>query len=320
MIRHRFVETNGIRMHIAEAGSGPLVLLCHGWPELWYSWRHQLTALAEAGYHAVAPDMRGYGESDAPAAIEDYTLLHTAGDVIGLIGALGRDQAVVIGHDWGAPVAWNAAMMRPDRVRAVMGLSVPYHPRGKLSLIDVLKARGLDRFYIMFFQEPGRAEADFDRDPRRAMRRVLYSISGDIPEGKLWNAMTTEAGSLVDAMWEPPEAKLPPWLTEEDLEIYASAYAKSGFRGGFNWYRCLHRNWQLMGAFAEAPIQVPAQFLVGSRDGTLKLPGAQAAIERFHGLARLARPDIVIEGAGHWVQQERPSEVNRAILDFLAGL
>ena len=172
-ITHRTVNANGIRIHVAEAGEGPLVLLCHGWPESWYSWRRQLEALAEAGFHAVAPDMRGYGQTDRPEAIEAYTLFHLVGDMVGLLDALGAAQAVVVGHDWGAPVAWHAALLRPDRFRGVVGLSVPFWPRGPVRPTSAMPQTEKSAFYQLYFQTPGVAEAEFERDPRATIRRLL---------------------------------------------------------------------------------------------------------------------------------------------------
>ncbi len=172
-IKHATVETNGIRMHVAEQGEGPLVILCHGFPESWYSWRHQLSALTQAGYRAVAPDMRGYGKTDRPEAIDKYTLLHLVGDMVGLVDALGERQAVIVGHDWGAPVAWHAALMRPDRFRGVAGLSVPFRPRSAVRPTTVMAQTDEEMFYQLYFQEPGVAEAEFERDVRDTMRRTL---------------------------------------------------------------------------------------------------------------------------------------------------
>src|SRR6266853_1063284 len=180
-VAHRMVEANGIHLHIAEQGEGPLVVLCHGFPESWYSWRHQLTALSAAGFHAVAPDMRGYGRSDRPEAIDQYTLLHLVGDMVGLLDALGAEQAVIAGHDLGAPVAWHAALLRPDRFRAVIGLSVPYRPRGAVAPTSVMPQTEDAVFYQLYFQTPGVAEAEFEHDIRRFIRSTLYSISGDMP-------------------------------------------------------------------------------------------------------------------------------------------
>src|SRR6516164_2429286 len=178
-VNHRVLETNGIRMHIAESGAGPLVVLCHGFPESWYSWRHQLNALAEAGFHAVAPDMRGYGQTEAPEEVEQYTLFHLVGDILGLLDALGAETAVIAGHDWGAPVAWHAALLRPDRFRGVIGLSGPYRPRGPVRPTNVMPQSADAVFYQLYFQTPGVAEAEFEQDVRQTIRGMLYSISGD---------------------------------------------------------------------------------------------------------------------------------------------
>jgi pimeloyl-ACP methyl ester carboxylesterase len=180
-IRHRTIETNGIRLHLADQGEGPLVLLCHGFPESWYSWRHQLKALAEAGYRAVAPDMRGYGQTGRPEPIEQYTLFHLVGDMVGVLDALGAEQAAIIGHDWGAPVAWHAALMRPDRFRAVIGLSAPFRPRGSAPPTTIMPKTDDAVFYQLYFQAPGVAEAELERDVPRTMRSMLYSASGDVP-------------------------------------------------------------------------------------------------------------------------------------------
>ena len=180
---HATVETNGIRMHIAEQGEGPLVVLCHGFPESWYSWRHQLPVLAQAGFHAVAPDMRGYGQTDRPEAIDQYTLFHLVGDMVGLLDALGAESAVIAGHDWGAPVAWHAALLRPDRFRAVIGLSVPFRPRTPVRPTTAMPQTDDALFYQLYFQKPGVAEAELERDVRATLRRLLYSGSGDVPRG-----------------------------------------------------------------------------------------------------------------------------------------
>jgi pimeloyl-ACP methyl ester carboxylesterase len=318
MTEHRMVETNGIRLHVAEMGKGPAVVFCHGWPETSYSWRHQLPALAQAGFRALAPDMRGYGRSDAPEPIEAYTLLHLVGDMVGLLEALEIDQAVIVGHDWGAPVAWNAALMRPDRFRAVVGMSVPYSPRGKVSLIDVLKKGGLTDFYMMYFQEPGVAEREFERDVTTALRRMLYSASGNLPEGTYWKAFRAPGGGLTDSMFD---TKMPlPWLSEQDLAEYAESFRRSGFRGGFNWYRNIHRNWELLAPFAHALIRQPSMFLAGERDGVLRMPAMKSAVDNIGQLMPAVRKCEIIPGAGHWVQQEAPEKVNALLIEFLRGL
>ena len=205
-VAHRTVEANGIKIHYAEAGQGPLVLLCHGFPESWYSWRHQLQALAEAGYHAVAPDMRGYGRTDKPEPIDQYTVFHLTGDVICLAQALSPKKAVIVGHDWGAPVAWHAALFRPDRFRGVVGLSVPFRPPGKVQPDQRDAATESSLFYQLYFQPPGVAEAELERDPRDTIRRSLFSGSGDAPRPS--ESMVPRSGGFLTATTEP--ARLPP--------------------------------------------------------------------------------------------------------------
>src|SRR6266446_2767452 len=232
-IGHRTIETNGIHMHLAEQGEGPLVVLCHGFPESWYSWRHQLPALAEAGFHAVAPDMRGYGQTGRPEAIDQYTLLHLVGDMVGLVDALGAEEAVIAGHDWGSPVAWHAALLRPDRFRGVICLSVPYRPRGPVRPTTVMPQSDEAIFYQLYFQTPGVAEAEFERDIRLTLRRLLYSASGDGPRGdaSLVNpdtvGMVPRRGGFLSRRMDPPS--LPPWLTEADVEFFAGEFTRTGF-------------------------------------------------------------------------------------------
>lgn len=314
-IRHRTVETNGIRLHVAEQGEGPLVLLCHGFPESWYSWRHQLRALADAGFHAVAPDMRGYGQSDRPAEIEQYTLLHLVGDMVGLVGALGPESAVIAGHDWGAPVAWHAALLRPDRFRAVIGLSVPYRPRGSVRPSTVMPQTDDAVFYQLYFQTPGVAEAELERDVRGSIRRLAFSGSGDGPGRNL--QMVSRAGGFLSQTTNPDS--LPPWLTEADIDFYAAEFSRAGFRGGLNWYRNIDRNWELLAPFAGARVTVPALYVVGDRDLVVSFPGMDQLIPNLSKFVPNLRQTVMLPGCGHWTQQERPREVNAAMLDFLKG-
>ena len=314
-IVHRTVEANGVRMHLAECGEGPAVLLCHGFPEGWYSWRHQLRALGAAGFRAIAPDMRGYGRTEAPPDVADYTLLHLVGDMVGVLDALDLDGAAVAGHDWGAPVAWNAALMRPDRFRAVAGLSVPYAPRGPVSGLEAIRRAGRHRFYQLHFQAPGVAEAELERDPEATIRRTLWSLSGDALGAEPWKPDLPEEGWLASTR-EPPA--LPPWLTAEDVAHYADAFRRTGFRGGLNWYRNLDRNWALLAPFHGAPIRVPALFVAGRRDPVLGWAGR--ALEALPRTLPALRETVLIETAGHWVQQEAPEEVNAALIRFLRGL
>lgn len=317
-LAHRFVETNGIRMHIAEQGAGPLVVLCHGFPESWYSWRHQLPALAAAGFHAVAPDMRGYGQTDRPEAIDQYTQLHMVGDIVGLLDALGAETAVIAGHDWGAPVAWNAALMRPDRFRAVVGLSVPYLPRGSVRP-NVAARNTTDRvFYQSYFQEPGVAEAEFERDVRTTMLRFLWLLAGERPPEPGDPLMAPRNGGLLDLTDDP---RTPPsWLTAADLDFYTAEFTRTGFRGGLNWYRNTDRTWELLAPFAGAKVRQPALFIAGDRDVVLAFRGARGMVEQLPAAVPNLRRSLILPGCGHWTQQERPAETSAAMIDFLKGL
>src|SRR3984893_6361891 len=271
-VKQRVVETNGIRMHLAEEGDGPLVVLCHGFPESWYSWRHQLRALAAAGFHAVAPDMRGYGRTDRPDAIDAYTLLHLVGDMIGLLDTLGAETAVIAGHDWGAPVAWHAALLRPDRFRGVIGLSVPYRPRGPVRPSPGLPQTDDAVFYQLYFQTPGVAEAELERDAKRTIGTLLYAFSGDAPRRESGGGvgMVPRQGGFLTRIEDP--VPLPPWLAEADIDFYAGEFARVGFGGGLNWYRNIDRNWELLAPWSGAKVQVPALYVVGDRDGVYRSP------------------------------------------------
>ena len=319
-IQHRTVETNGIRMHIAEMGSGPLVVLCHGFPESWFSWRHQLKALADAGFHAVAPDMRGYGQTDAPEAIDRYSLLHLVGDVVGLIEALGEKQAVIAGHDWGAPVAWHAALFRPDIFRGVIGLSVPYRPRGPVAPTTLMPKTDDAIFYQLYFQAPGVAEAEFERDPRLTVHAMLFGGSGDAP-GRDPNApvgmVTQGSGFLRGAAGPLP---LPTWLTKADIDFYAGEFTRTGFRGGLNWYRNIDRNWELMAPFQGAKVMVPALYVAGDRDMVVAFRGMDQLIANLKDFVPQLTQSIILSGCGHWTQQERPGEVSKAMVGFLKTL
>ncbi len=321
-IRHQTIQTNGIRMHLAEAGEGPVVLLCHGFPELWYSWRHQLPALAAAGFRAVAPDMRGYGQTEAPGPIEAYTIFHLVGDMVGVLDALGARDAVIVGHDWGAMVAWQAALMRPDRFRAVVGMSVPFALRAPAPITKLLKAIAGERFnYILYFQEPGKAERELEADARRTLRMLLYSASGSVPAEHAWNFALPKTAGFLNGMKDPE--RLPAWLSEEDLAFYAAEFGRTGFRGGLNWYRNLDRSWEFGAPWQGARVTVPAAFIGGLRDVVVTGPGGTGEgpmVKALPSCVTDLRAKVLIPGAGHWNQQEAPAETNAALLDFLKGL
>src|SRR5262249_51106962 len=314
----RFIESNGIRLRIAEEGRGPLVLLLHGWPESWYSWRHQLPALAAAGYHAVAPDMRGFGGSAKPAAVAEYDIQHVTADVVGIIDALGEKTAVVVGHDWGAIVAWQCLLLHPSRFTGLVTMSVPYGGRPPESIVETLrKAHGDNFFYILYFQEPGAAEKEFDADPRGIISR-LYQSPGAPREAPTVTDLKRAAGGWIPRLGAPKA--LPAWLTQADLDYVVSEFTAAGFRGGINYYRNFHRNWETTPQLAGIKISQPVLFIAGEKDNVIR--GANA--EQLTALMQKATTDLrgvkVLPGAGHWIQQERPDESNAAILEFLKGL
>lgn len=318
-ITHRFVDTNGIRMHLAEAGAGPLVLFCHGWPESWYSWRHQLEAVAAAGFHAVAPDMRGYGQTDRPEAIDQYTLMHLTGDMVGVLDSLGEKTAVIVGHDWGAPVAWHSALFRPDRFRAVAALSVPFRPRGSARPTSVMPKTDTHQFYQLYFQKPGEAEAEFERDVQKTVTTMLFGASGDAPAATSSGlGMVPLAGGFVAG--RPVPEKLPVWLTEADVHFYATEFKRTGFAGGLNWYRNIDRNWELLASWAGAKVEVPALLMVGDRDLVYKFPGVEQLIANLTQFVPKLKKSVILPGCGHWTQQERKDEVNRELVAFLREL
>lgn len=317
-LTHRIIETNGIRMHIAEQGAGPLVVLCHGFPESWYSWRHQLQSLANAGFHAVAPDMRGYGQTDRPDKIESYTLLHLVGDMVGLLDAVDANTAVIAGHDWGAPVAWHAALLRPDRFRGVIGLSVPYRPRGSVRPTSVMPQDGDTQFYQLYFQSPGVAEADLERDVRLSIRSILWSISGDVPPSGNPVAMVPRAGGFMSRMRTPDRP--PKWLSDFDIDFYENEFTRTGFRGGLNWYRNIDRNWELLAPWVGARVTVPALYVAGDRDLVVGFQGMKQLIANQKSYVPKLCDTVMLPNCGHWTQQERPDEVSGAMINFLKTL
>lgn len=314
----RDIAANGITLHITEQGRGPLVLLCHGWPELAYSWRHQMSALADAGYHVVAPDMRGYGGSSVPNEIGAYSIAALVGDMVALVAALGENRACIVGHDWGANVAWATALMRPDLFAAVAALSVPHRPRNAAAApLTLLRAAGLEDFYWFYFNREGAAEAEFERDIESALRKVLVGGSGDAPAHSAMSLMVPAGGGFLDGSVEP--AVLPGWLSEADVAVFAAAFRRNGFRGAFNWYRNIDRNWEIMAPFQGAQVQPPALFVAGTRDAVIASPMGRAAMECLTASVPHLRETVLIPGGGHWIQQERPAEVNAALLRFLAA-
>jgi pimeloyl-ACP methyl ester carboxylesterase len=307
----RTISANGIEIFLLEQGEGPLVVLCHGWPELSYSWRHQIEALAAAGFHVAAPDMRGFGRTSAPADIHACSIFDHVGDMVALVAALGEKRAIIVGHDWGAPVAWHAALFRPDVFSAVAGMSVPPPYRGRGRPLDTLRESGITNFYWQYFQTPGVAEREFERDVDVTMRTLLGRGFSD-PSASLF--IEDGKGFLGDISAARP---LPDWLSEADLSYFSEAYRKSGFRGGLNWYRNIDRNWELTAPWQGAQIHQPSLFIAGSNDSVITgLIGAKRVADMERVLPNL-KQKLIIDGAGHWIQQERADEVNAALIAFL---
>lgn len=310
-IGERVVSVADVDLRVTEAGGGPPVILAHGFPELAYSWRHQIPALAAAGYHVVAPDQRGYGRSSRPAAIEDYDILALSGDLIGLLDDLGEERAVFVGHDWGSMVVWQTALLAPERVAGVVGMSVPFLPRGEVPPLTAMRQVFADSFfYILYFQEPGVADEELARDPARTMRRMLAGLAsgGDV------SAMAQDDRGFVDRLPEPDG--LPDWLDQRELDHYVEEFGRTGFTGALNWYRNMDRNWELTEHLADARVEVPSLFIGGSDDPVLTMSPPSAT----EGWLTDHRGTVLVEGAGHWVQQEAPAETNEALLAFLGGL
>ena len=314
-INQRRVSTNGIELNIAEQGEGPLVLMLHGFPESWYSWRHQIPAVASAGFHAVAPDMRGYGKSDKPADISTYNQVEVTNDIIGLISSLGYKTAIVFGHDWGAPTAWSCALHLPDKVTAVGVLSVPFSPRAPAPPLDMMKEIFKDMFfYQLYFQEPGVAEKEWETNVRVNLRKFYHIGSGAFDAGNFIAPKSPDSDLLSD-MEDP--GTLGTWCTESDLDFYTTEFEQSGFRGPLNYYRNHNLTWSLTEGGPEKITQ-PALFVAGEKDGVIML--AADALKNMPRYVTNLKVNQLIPGIGHWTQQEAPAEVNTLMIDFITSV
>jgi pimeloyl-ACP methyl ester carboxylesterase len=313
-IHHRRVPVNGVTVHVAEAGKGAPIVLLHGVPELWYSWRHQIPALAEAGYRVLAPDLRGCGGSDAPGEVASDSMVHLIGDVVGLLDAVGVRSAVLAGHDWGAQVAWQCAKAHPDRVSVVAALSVPYTPRPAQPPSVLAERFSRDAFsFVRYFQQPGLAEAELERDPHRFFRLFFYGLSGDAPPELVRTLYLGKprGARLLDGIPEPPGPL--PWLTEADLDYFATEYARAGFTGALNRYRNLDRDWAELASLDGVTVQQPVLFIGGAHDSAVLF----GDLEPTRSLPQLDKL-VLLPGCGHWVQQERAAEVTAELVAFLA--
>ncbi|KAL8157990.1 epoxide hydrolase 2-like [Apium graveolens] len=314
-IEHRMISANGLNIHIAEKGQGPLVLFLHGFPKLWYSWRHQIHFMASKGYHAVAPDLRGYGDTTG-APLDDpskFSVLHIVGDIIALLDVIAPNEKVfVVAHDWGAYVAWHLNLFRPDKVKAFVALSVHYLARNPLAnIVDSMKAFYGEDYYMVRFQEPGDMEAEIANNigTKTFLKKFLsHREPGPFffPKGTGFNGDSTES-------------PLPSWLSEEDLEYYTTQYEKTGFTGPINYYRALGLTWELTAPWTGARVMVPTKFIVGDLDLVYHMPGSQEFIHsgEFQKLVPLLQEVVVMKGVAHFINEEKPDDVNKHIFDFL---
>ncbi|GFS35625.1 alpha/beta-Hydrolases superfamily protein [Actinidia rufa] len=312
-IQHRTIFVNGINMHIAEIGEeGPPVLFLHGFPELWYAWRHQMLSLSSRGYRAIAPDLRGYGDTDAPPSASSYTAFHIVGDLVGLLDALGLDRVFLVGHDWGASMAWYFSLFRPDRVRALVNMSVVFYPRNPLRKpIQSLRSAFGDDYYMCRFQEPGEAEKEFAQvDTARLLKYFLtYRIRGPYCVSK-----EVGFGGACDT-----PITLPSWMSEDDVNYYAAKFNQKGFTGGLNYYRALDLTWEQTAPWTGSQIKVPVKFIVGNEDVIYTTPGVKEYIHggAFKRVVPLLEELVVMEGVGHFLNEEKPEEINAHIYDFI---
>lgn len=317
-VNHRFIETNGIRMHIAEQGRGKPVILCHGFPECWYSWRHQLAAIAEAGFHVVAPDLRGYGQTNQPESVEAYNILELTSDIVGLVHSLNQEQAIIVGHDQGATLAWHCALLRPDLFKAIALLSVPYRPRAwesKPPTEMLQQMAGEQQSYMLYFQQSGRAETELEANVRKSLRMMLYSASGDVPPEKGWRFLFDKTEKFLDTVTEPEQ--LPSWLSEQDLDFLSQEFERTGFRGGLARYRNLDRDQELTRFLSGAKLQQPALFVGGELDAIVTRN--RDLINNLENTMPNLRKKVLLPNTGHWIQQERPAEINRLLIEFLTN-
>ena len=317
----QMIPTNGITLRAAVEGEGPLVIMVHGWPELWYSWRHQIKPVAAAGYKVCAIDVRGYGGSDKPHAVEAYSMQTIMNDILGVIDHFGQEQAILIGHDWGAPIVWNTAALHSARVAAVAGLSVPYRQRAPVSTIQLWQKLYTDQgkfFYQAYFQDEGVVEAEVEADMRTALRKIYYSISGNAPDlGPSWLDRPA-GGGLLDAMTDPDP--FPAWMTAEDLDYFVQNFEAGGFRGPINRYRNQTRDFDALPEMGVTPVHQPSAFIAGSKDVVRFFVPGRDTYTNLEELCPDLRVNLLIDGIGHWVQQEAPEQVNAALLEFLRGL
>lgn len=306
-IQSNYADVNGIRLHYVDQGAGPAVIFCHGFPETWRSWSNQIAALVESGYRAIALDMRGHGGSSCPNDVDDYSVIHTVGDVIGLMDSLSIQKAVIVGHDAGTTTAYHAALMRPDRFYGVMALSIPFMPRARINMMNGMIENSPDNFYMRYFQSPSMPEKELDADPIATLRRIYFHNSGENPHGPSMME-TNEFGAILPNLQAP--AGDISFISNNELEQAAEDFRRTGFRGGLNGYRVFDRNWELTAPWVDMNLSVPVTYIGGEQDIVLHFPGFREAI------AAMPNSEIV-QAAGHWIQKEAPGAVNTHLLNFV---
>jgi pimeloyl-ACP methyl ester carboxylesterase len=316
---HCFADVNGIRMHYIDEGQGPLVILLHGFPYLWYMWRRQIPALAGAGFRVVVPDQRGFGQTDRPESIEAYDISQSVGDIVGLMTALGETSAVIVGHDLGAWVAQAAAMMRPDLFRALVMLNTPVPPRGKIKPTVGLQEMAKGKVYHhLYFQQIGKPDRELAADPRKTLRSVYYSISGDATGNERWRLFIEPGEPILNAFTEPKE--FPSWLSPRAIDYYVVEYARTGFTGALNYYRCRDRNWEITSFLDGAVVRQPSMFIGGAADPSLEPIEIRSLYDQLDTYLPGLLKKVLLPGVGHSAAEERPDQVNELLLDFLGQL
>lgn len=317
---HRFAEVNGIRLHYIDEGRGPLVILLHGFPYLWYMWRRQIVALVDAGYRVVAPDQRGFGQSDRPDAVDAYDMSQSVGDLVGLMATLGETTAVIVGHDLGAWVAQAATMLRPDLFHGLVMLNTPVPPRGKIKPTVGLQAMARGRVYHhLYFQQPGKADRELAHDPRKTLRSVFHSISGNAVGNERWR-LFVEAGEPILNAFTEPKGEFPAWLSPRALDYYVAEYTRTGFTGALNYYRCRDRNWEITAFLDGAMVRQPSMFIGGAADPSLEPVEIRALYDQLDSYLPGLQKKVLLPGVGHSAAEESPGQVNALLLEFLQQL
>ncbi|WCJ27221.1 alpha/beta-Hydrolases superfamily protein [Euphorbia peplus] len=312
-IEHTIVATNGINMHVASIGTGPVILFLHGFPELWYSWRHQLLSLSCLGYKCIAPDLRGYGDTSVPDSVKEYTVLHVIGDLVGLLDTLKIDQVFLVGHNWGAIIGWHFCLFKPERIKALVNTSVPFLPRNPaLPFLQQFRNIFGDDYYVSRFQKPGETEAEYaDIDTVNLFKNIL-THRDPCPETALRKGIGKEYNPRT----------LPSWLSDEDVNYFATKFNQTGFTGGLNYYRNMDFSWELTAAWTGAQVKVPAKFIVGDLDFMYNIPGMNDYIHNgdFHKDVPLLKEVVIMEGVSHFLNQEKSDQVSNHIYEFFKKL